>query len=47
MRKLSNGEANGAQATMKLPPARDEHLDIGAPEELMTGRLRATAPIER
>lgn len=33
IRKLSNGEMNGAQATMKLPPPREEHLDIGALEQ--------------
>jgi len=32
VRELSNGDENGAQTTMKLPLARDEHLDIGALE---------------
>jgi type I restriction enzyme M protein len=33
VRKLNNGETNGAQTTMKLPPPREEHLDIGALEQ--------------
>ena len=33
---MTNHELNGAQATqtaLKLPPAREEHLDIGALEQ--------------
>ncbi|HEU4328438.1 MAG TPA: YgjP-like metallopeptidase domain-containing protein [Roseiflexaceae bacterium] len=33
VRKLAGGEPNGAQAALKMPPARDEQLDIGALEQ--------------
>lgn len=33
VRKFHNGETNGDQASLKLPPARDEHLNIAALEQ--------------